>query len=175
MALKEEKKQAVMSLKEKLSRAGILILTDYRGLNVAQISELRGKLREEGIEYKVVKNTLTRIAARESGLEALNAYLEGPTAIAFGQEDPVAPAKILTGFAKGNDRLEIKAGMLSGGIIDLPQLKALADLPSREVLLGRVAGAMQAPVYGAAYAFNGLLTKTAYALKAICDQKAQEA
>ncbi len=174
MVIREKKRKAVEEIKEKISASNAVILTDYRGLNVAQISDLRRKLREEDIEYKVVKNTLTKIAVSEAGIEDLNTYLEGPTAIAFSKEDPVAPAKILSGFAKTNDKLKIKGGLLTGKFIDFNEIKALADLPSREVLLGRVVGGMQAPVYGMAYAMQGLLLKTVYALKAISEQK-QEA
>ncbi len=175
MTVKEKKKQVVEEIKHKISESQAVILTDYRGLNVSQINDLRNRLSQEGIEYTVVKNTLTRIAAREAGFEDLKTLLDGPTAIAFSKEDPVAPAKILSGFAKENDKLEIKGGLLEGKILDMVQIKYLADLPTREVLLGRVVGGMQAPVYGMAYAMQGLLRKTVYALKAISELKEQEA
>lgn len=175
MVVQEKKKKVVEEIKNKISESQTVILTDYRGLNVPQINDLRNRLSQEGIEYTVVKNTLTRIAAREAGFEDLTSLLEGPTAIAYSKEDPVAPAKILSGFAKENNKLEIKGGLLEGKIIDLIQIKSLADLPTREVLLAKVIGGMQAPVYGMAYAMQGLLLKTVYALKAISEQKEQEA
>jgi len=175
LVVQEKKKKVVEEIKNKISESQTVILTDYRGLNVSQINDLRNRLSQEGIEYTVVKNTLTRIAAREAGFEDLTSLLEGPTAIAYSKEDPVAPAKILSGFAKENDKLEIKGGLLEGKIIDLIQIKSLADLPTREVLLAKVIGGMQAPVYGMAYAMQGLLLKTVYALKAISEQKEQEA
>ncbi len=171
MAVKEEKKQAVQELKEKLEKSRVLILTNYRGLKVDEINELRNQLQEQGIEYKVVKNTLTRIATTEAGKDELNSYLEGPVAIAFSEDDPVVPSKVLTNYAKKNNNLEIKGGMLAGNIIDVAKIKDIAELPPRDVLLGKVVGGMQAPVYGMAYAMQGLLLKTVYALKAISEQK----
>ncbi len=171
MAVKEEKKQAVQELKEKLEKSRVLILTNYRGLKVDEINELRNQLQENGIEYKVVKNTLTRIATTEAGKDELNSYLEGPVAIAFSEDDPVVPSKVLTNYAKKNNNLEIKGGMLAGNIIDVANIRAIAELPPRDVLLGKVVGGMQAPVYGMAYAMQGLLLKTVYALKAISQQK----
>jgi len=173
VTVREEKKKAVQQLKEKLKASRVLILTDYRGLNVAEINELRNQLLEKGIEYKVVKNTLTKIATTEAGLDELNSYLEGPVAIAFAEDDPVVPAKVLSNFAKQNNKLEIKGGMLAGNIIDVAKIKTIAELPPRDVLLGKVVGGMQAPVYGMAYAAQGLLLKTVYALKAISEQKAE--
>lgn len=174
MVIREKKRKAVEEIKGKITASNAVILTDYRGLNVAEITDLRRKLREENVEYKVVKNTLTKIAVSEAGVEGLDTYLEGPTAIAFSKEDPVAPAKILSNFAKNNDKLKIKGGLLTGKFIDLNEIKVLADLPPREVLLGKVVGSLQAPVYGMVYAMQGLLQKTVYALKAICEQR-QEA
>jgi len=168
----DAKKQVVEEIKDRLQNIQAAVLTDYRGLNVAEVTELRTKLREAGIEFKVLKNTLTRIAANEVGLEGLDPYLEGPTAIAFGKEDAVAPAKILSDFAKTHKALEIKAGILENKVIDMDGVKALADLPSREVLLARVLGSMQAPMYGFAGTLQGLLRNTAYVLEAIREKKA---
>ncbi len=171
MGVREDKKRTVGELKEKMEGSRAFILADYRGLNVSEISDLRKRLSEEGIDFKVVKNTLTRIAASQAGYDELNTYLEGPTAIAFSEDDPVAPAKVLSTFAKENDKLKIKCGLLLGNLIELSDIKEIAELPPREVLLGKVVGGMQAPVYGMAYAMQGLLSKTVYALQAICDQK----
>lgn len=171
----EAKKQVVDEIKERLEKIQGAVLTDYRGLNVAEVTELRTKLREAGIEFKVLKNTLTRIAAHQVGLQDLDSYLEGPTAIAFGIDDPVAPAKILSEFAKAHKDLEIKAGILENKVIDAEGVKALADLPSREVLLAKVLGAMQSPMYGFAGSLQGVLRNFVYALDAVREKKAAEA
>lgn len=171
----EAKKRVVDEIKERLEKIQGAVLTDYRGLNVAEVTELRNKLREAGVEFKVLKNTLTRIAAHQVGLEDLDSYLEGPTAIAFGIDDPVAPAKILSEFAKAHKALEIKAGILENKVIDAEGVKALADLPSREVLLAKLLGAMQSPMYGFAGSLQGLLRNLVYVLDAVREKKAAEA
>ena len=138
----EEKKAIVDELKERLERTQVAILTDYKGLDVAAINDLRRKLREENIEYQVVKNTLLLRAAEGTDAELMKDHFKGPSAVALSYEDPVAPAKVLTQFAKDNAALEIKAGVMDGKLLELTDLKALADLPSREVLLGQLVGVM---------------------------------
>jgi len=170
----ELKQQVVSDIKAKLEGSTSAVLTDYRGLNVAQVTELRRKMREAGIEYKVLKNTMIRFAARELGLEELEPFLEGPTAVAFSA-DPVAPAKIIYDFAKTNKALEVKVGVLEGKVIEAAQVKALADLPSREELLAKVVGGMQAPLYGLASVLSGTLRSFVYALDAVRKQKEAEA
>ncbi|MBS4021498.1 MAG: 50S ribosomal protein L10 [Dethiobacter sp.] len=165
------KEQIVSEVKEDLKQAKSVIITDYRGLNVAQMTSLRRSLHSEKIKYVVVKNTLAKLAARELGLEELDVYFEGPTAIAFGFEDPVTPAKVLSKYAKDFDKLEIKGGLLEGKLIGLASVKALADLPSREILLGRVVGAFAAPMTGFAGAMQGILRKFVYTLDAVREQK----
>ncbi|QSQ08957.1 50S ribosomal protein L10 [Koleobacter methoxysyntrophicus] len=171
MPNREEKKQIVEELKDKLNQVKAAIFTDYRGLNVEEITELRKQLREAGIEYKVVKNTLTRIAAKDINMDFLEEYLNGPTAIAFSFEDPVTPAKILSKFANSHKALDIKAGLVEGKLIDVEGIKALADLPSREVLIAKVIGGMQAPISGLVGVLNGPMRGLVYALKAIQDKK----
>lgn len=171
----EAKKQVVEEIKVRFQNMQAAVLTDYRGLNVAEVTELRNKLRDAGVEFKVLKNTLTQIAANEVGLEGLEPYLAGPTAIAFGVNDPVAPAKILAEFAKVHKALEIKGGVLENKVIDFEGVKALADLPSREVLLAQVLGGMQTPMYGFAGSLQGVLRKFVYALDAVREKKAAEA
>lgn len=171
----EAKKQVVEEIKDRFQKMQSAVLTDYRGLNVGEVTELRSKLREAGIEFKVLKNTLTKIAADEVGLEGLDPYLEGPTAIAFGVEDVVAPAKILSDFAKTHKALEIKAGILENKVIDFEGVKALADLPSREVLLAKLLGSMQSPMYGFAGSLQGILRNFVYVLDAVREKKATEA
>jgi large subunit ribosomal protein L10 len=167
----EKKKQAVEKIRNKMQDAGVMILADYRGLNVSEVNQLRTELREAGIEYKVVKNTLTRIAAHELGLNDLDPHLEGPTAIAFSADDPARPAKILSNFAKAHKALELKAGVLEGKVIGLEGVKALADLPPREVLLARVLGGMQAPLYGLVTVLSGPMRSLVYTLDAVRAQK----
>ncbi|WP_374719335.1 50S ribosomal protein L10 [Parageobacillus toebii] len=142
----ELKKQIVAEIAEKFRASKSTVIVDYRGLNVAEVTELRKRLREAGIEFKVYKNTLTRRALAEVGLEGLNDVFTGPNAIAFSNEDVVAPAKILSEFAKDHEALEIKAGVIEGNIATLEEINALAKLPSREGLLSMLLSVLQAPI-----------------------------
>ncbi len=166
-----DKVAAVAEIKEKLSKSKGVIIADYRGLNVAQATELRKQLRDAGVEYRVVKNTLTILAAKESGLDDMVSLLSGPTAIAFGYGDPVAPAKVLSEFARTNKALEIKGGVLEGRLLDVDGVKALAILPSREELLGQVARGMQSPIAGLVNVLQGTIRNFVYALEAVRKQK----
>lgn len=140
-------KQAVVGeITDKLKAAATVVVVDYRGLSVSEVTELRKNLREQGIDFKVYKNSMSRRATEALGLEGLNEYLTGPNAIAFSNEDVVAPAKILNDFAKKNDKLEIKAGIIEGTIASQEEVKALAELPSREGLLSMLLSVLQAPV-----------------------------
>jgi len=167
-----KKEQEISEISKYMSESSITVLTDYRGLDVAEVTELRAKLREAGVKYKVAKNTLIKIAAHNLGITDLDKYLEGPTAIAFSA-DPVALAKILVEFAKTHNDLEVKSGLLDKKLMGAEELKELAKLPPREVLLGKVIGAMQSPLYGFAGSLAGLLRKFVYALDQIKEQKAQ--
>lgn len=140
-----EKQQIVADLTEKLKNAATGIFVDYCGLSVAQDTDLRKKLREAGVEYKVIKNTLCRFAIKEVGFDELDPILNGPTSLALSNEDPVAPAKVLTDFAKKNDKLEIKAGFMDGKVLSLDEIKRLADTPSRDVLLATILSSLNAP------------------------------
>ncbi len=142
----EQKKQAVAEMVEKLKTAQAGVLVDYRGLTVSEDTELRNKLREAGVEYKVVKNTLTRFAANEVGFGELDSVLNGPTSLALSFTDPVAPAKVIADFAKNNENLEIKSGFLDGKVISLDEIKTLASTPSKEVLIAKIMGSLNAPV-----------------------------
>jgi large subunit ribosomal protein L10 len=168
------KEKEVQEIKDKLSQAKVLVLTDYRGLDVPRINQLRNQLREQGGEYRVVKNTLTRIAVKELGCDALDKHLEGPTAIAFGYEDETALAKVLIKFGKENDALKVKAGLLEGVFISPEKIKSLSELPAREALLGQVLGAFQAPLYSLAGVLSANIRSLAYALKAVQELKEQE-
>lgn len=166
-----EKEAMVAELQEKLSSAQGVVLTDYRGLNVKAMTELRKKLREAGVEFRVVKNTLTGLAAKGAKIEGLSQFLTGPTAVAFGLKDPVIPAKILVDFAKDHKELKIKVGILAGQVIDAERVEALAKLPSREELLAQVARGFQAPIAGLVNVLQGTLRSLVYALDAVRRQK----
>jgi large subunit ribosomal protein L10 len=154
-----EKQLAVNEVSEKLKSSSCTIVTDYRGLNVAQVTLLRKTLREAGIEFTVLKNTLARRATANAELTELDEFLTGPTAIAFSKDDVVSPAKILTEFAKKNDKLSVKAGVVEGRVVGYDQIKALADLPSREGLLSMLLSVLQAPVRNFALAVKAVAEK----------------
>ena len=137
-----EKKQLVEALHQKFIDSKIVILTDYKGLDVDTINELRRKLKESNIEYKVVKNTLLIRASEETDVALLKDHFHGPSAIAMSYDDPVSPAKVLADFAKVNDKLEIKIAVMAGKILDINAIKSLSALPSREVLLGQLLSTM---------------------------------
>ena len=142
----ENNKKIVADLVETLKSAQAGVLVDYRGITVEQDTQLRTKLREAGVEYKVVKNTLTRFAANEVGYQELDEALHGPTALAISSTDPVAPAKVLSDFAKDVEAVEIKAGFLDGKVITLDEIKTLANTPSREVLIAKIMGSLNSPI-----------------------------
>lgn len=171
----EIKKQVVAEVTEKFNDAKSVVITDYRGLTVAEVTELRNRLREAGVEYKVIKNTLLKIAAKDAGIEGADEYFQGPTAVAFGVNDAVAPAQVLAKFVKDYKKLEIKGGVLDGKAIGLDEVKALADLPPREVLLGQVASVFQAPIVGLVNVLQGPIRKLGYALEEVRKLKETEA
>ena len=142
----EQNKKVVADLVELLKSAQAGVLVDYRGITVEQDTQLRNKLREAGVEYKVVKNTLTRFAANEVGFQELDPSLHGPTALAISSTDPIAPAKVLSDFAKDVEAIEIKAGFLDGKVISLDEIKTLANTPSREVLIAKIMGSLNSPI-----------------------------
>ena len=172
--IRPEKAGKVAELKDLLSSSKGAVLVDYCGLTVAEDTELRSKMREAGVKYMVAKNTFIRIAAQEAGIEGLDAYLEHNTAVAFSAEDPVAPAKILNDFSKDHKALEIKAGILDGKVIALDEVKALAELPSREELLAKLVGSMQAPISGLVNVLQGTIRNFVYTLEAVRQKKEQE-
>lgn len=172
-AVLESKQQVVNEISEKLNRAVSAVLTDYRGLNVSEATKLRKELRDAGVEYRVLKNTLTKLAAEKVGLDELNKDLVGPTAIAFSYDDPVAPARILSKFAKDHKKLVLKAGVVEGKVIDFAGVTALAELPPREVLLSQVLAGFQAPVSGFVNVLQGNLRNFACVINAIKEQKEQ--
>lgn len=139
----QEKVTAVEDLKSRFDGVKTVVLTEYRGLTVRELSELRKQLRAVSAEYKVVKNRLARLAIKSSALEGLGTHLKGPTAVIFSKQDPVAVAKALHAFARAHQLLAIKAGYVEGQMLPPPGLKALADLPSREALRAQLVGAIQ--------------------------------
>jgi len=160
MATLESKKQTVQEIADHLKESQTTIVVDYRGLDVAEVTELRKSLREAGVEYKVYKNTLARRALQDTDLQELEESLVGPTAIAFSKDDVVAPAKILHNFSKDHKALEIKGGAIEGKIATVDQIKELASLPDYEGLLSMLLSVLQAP-----------MRNFAYVTKAIAEQK----
>ena len=164
------KQAAIAELTELFRESGAAVLTEYRGLSVSQLSQLRTSLRANG-SYSVVKNTLTQIAAKEAGVTAFDGHLTGPSAIAFVTGDPVEAAKSLRDFAKANPLLVIKAGVLDGKAMSAEEITKLADLESREVLLAKLAGAMNGNLAKAAGLFAAPLSQAARVLAALSEQK----
>ena len=143
-----ERAAGISALRGKLSGARSAVLTDFRGLSVAELTELRTLLRKSAVEYTVVKNTLAKIAVANTELASLAAHLEGPTAIAISRSDVVAPSKVLTTWSKTRPTFSIKGGVVEGRLVGPAEIVALADLPPREILLARLAGTFQAPLQG---------------------------
>jgi large subunit ribosomal protein L10 len=165
-----EKVAVVADVRERFEAADAALLTEYRGLNVKAMAELRRQLRPVGGEYKVYKNTLVRFAARELGADELEALLVGPTAITFVSGDAAAAAKALRDYARTNQALVVKGGLMGRTVLSAADVVALADLPSRDVLLAQVAGAFQAPLAKMAGLLQALPRNFAYGLKALIDQ-----
>lgn len=166
-----DKEAAVKELEEEFSKAKSMVMTDYIGLDVAEMTELRDKLRDAGVDYKVVKNTLAKIAANNSDLSEINDFFRGPTAIAFGIEDVVSPAKILDEFAEDHEVLEIKGGYLNGQVISKEKVESLAKIPSREELLAKAFSSMKAPISGLVNVLSGNMRNLVSVLSQIKDQK----
>lgn len=171
----EQKKATVASLVEKIQNAVGGVIVDYKGISVADDTALRRKLREAGVEYAVVKNTLLRFAFDNTGLGELDPQLNGSTAIAIAS-DAVAAAKILSEYStKTKEAFKIKGGFVDGKVIDKEGVKALAELPSKEVLIATVLAGFNAPITGFVNVLNGNIRGLAAALKAIADKKSEEA
>ncbi|MBS4538007.1 50S ribosomal protein L10 [Clostridium sp. D2Q-11] len=142
----EQKQQVVQEIRDKISNAKSVVLVDYRGLNVDEVSELRRKYSEAGVEYKVYKNTMMRFAFKEEGFEEFTSYLKGPSAIAISTEDPVIAARVTNDFAKEHKKLELKAGIVEGDVLNLEKITAIANLPSKEQLLTQLVVGLNAPI-----------------------------
>ncbi len=165
-----QKEATVSELTKNFEDSTAVLLTEYRGLTVAQLKELRTSIRQDA-EYAVVKNTLTKIAAKNAGIEGLDDDLTGPSAIAFVHGDPVAVAKGLRAFAKANPLLVIKGGYFDGAALSPEEVNKLADLESREVLLAKLAGAFKASLFGAAYMFNAPLSQAVRTVDALREKQ----
>jgi len=168
----DQKKQIVKDLNEKFSRSKIVILTDYKGLDVTEMNDLRRKLREAEIEYKVVKNTLLIRASAETDVALIKDAFTGPSAVALSYNDPIAPAKVLTDFTKNYQKLEIKVGVMNGRVLDLSTITALANLPPREVVLSQLLSTLNGVPTSLLRTINGIPQSLLNVLQAIKEQKA---
>lgn len=169
---KQEKIEAVGELQQDIQQSNALLMTDYRGLTVSEITELRRNLRGAGADYKVVKNTLFTRAAKDADVEAdMSDILAGPTAVAFVHQDPVAIAKALVDFAKTHKLLDIKGGYVDGRVFNADQIQALSKVPPREVLIGQMLGAFQSPITGFVGTLSGILSEFVFTLQAVADKK----
>jgi len=174
MLTREQKQVLVAEWQKRFKEAKAVIITDFRGLNVAQMTQLRRELRQAQAEYKVVKNTLLKRAAAGIDQGRLQEFFMGPTGMVYTFSDPVAPAKVLKSFIQENPALQIKAGMLEGKLIDKEQLSALATLPSREVLLGQLLAGLQAPLRNLLMVLQANTRKLLHTLEAIKQKKSGE-
>lgn len=166
-----EKEKIVEALHEKFSKARAVLITDFRGLNMPAMDELRTQLRDASVEYQVVKNTLMSRAAAGTDMALLKEHFLGPCAVALSYEDPVAPARVLMKFSEGNAALEVKVGVVEGQIVDLAGITRLSTLPSQEVLLGQLFSVMNAPVTRLVTVLGGVLRDFMGVLGAIKRQK----
>lgn len=168
---KEKKSQQVVELSDRFARSKAVVLTEYKGLTVAEIAELRKILKEVGAEYKVAKNTLINIVAKGTPVESAKDFFMGPTGLVFGYDDPIAAAKKLLEYASRNDKFKLKSGVIEGRLCSVEEIKAMSQLPSRNVLLGMMAGTFQAPLSKLAGALNATVTQFAYALESLKNKK----
>ena len=166
-----EKVQAVADIKERIEGARAVYLTEFRGLTVSQLQDLRNKLRASGADYKVVKMTLARLATDELEIEGISQHLVGPTALTFANDDAVATAKALKDVSQENDKLVIKAGIMAGDVLLPEQVSKLADIEPREVLLAKIAGGAKAPLYKAAGLFSAFNRNAANMFSQLLDKK----
>lgn len=170
---RELKGQVVAEIKDRFERAGSVVMVDYRGINVEDVTKLRKQFRDAGVEYVVLKNTLVKRALAELNIEGMDAMLEGPSAFAFGYEDPVAPAKVIKDFVAKtkSEHVKVKGGLVDGKVIDIKGVNALADLPPKEVLIAKMMGSMNAPITGFVGVLSATLRSLVYAVEAVRKQK----
>jgi large subunit ribosomal protein L10 len=170
-----EKVAEVEAITERFQSAQSMVLADYTGLSVAQMTVFRQTCREKSVECRVVKNRLACIAADNSGLAIMKDHLKGPTAIVFGAESQVDPAKIVVDFAKDNEAMEIKGGFLEGAFLDKSQIVALSKVPSKDELIAKMMGSINSPLTGLAATVNGVVAALARTIDAVAKQKAEAA
>lgn len=168
---REQKAEVISSLSKKFSDAVALVFTDYKGMTVAEMSELRDFLRKDGIEFRVVKNTLARIASDSSIGSVAKDLFKGPLAVAIGYDDPAVVPKRVLEFIKKNEKLQLRGGVIEGRLYSLDEVKAVAELPSREILLSMLIGSFQAPLGKMASALTATITRLGYALNALKTKK----
>ena len=171
----ESKAALIEEIKELLNTCQSAVIVDYRGLTMEEDTALRKQFREAGVVYKVLKNTYVKRAADELGITGLDADLNGPTAVAFGINDPASPAKIIKKFIADKKKMTVKCGIVDKQHIDVKGVDALADLPSREVLIAKLLGSMNAPITGLVSVLGGTVRKLLYALNAVADSKSEPA
>ena len=162
----EQKQAVVADLVEKLKNSPAGVVVNYQGITVEDDTAMRKALREAGVKYMVMKNSLTGRACEEVGLGDMKQYLSGMTAIAIGSEDPIAPAKVIKKYAEKIESFQILAGYLDGAVVDSATVNALADIPSKEVLIAKFLGSIKSPLYGFAYALQAVIDKNNEAAEA---------
>jgi len=167
------KSQIVDEVVEMISKSSSLVLIDYKGLTVAQDTELRNEFRSQGVDYKVIKNRILVRAFNKLGYTGFDSDLEGPTAVAFGSEDITAPAKVLTAKAKQFPKIKIKSGLVDGTYLDVAGVRSIASLQSKEVLIAKMLGSLLAPISGLAGVLNNTLASLPRVLQAVADAKAE--
>lgn len=170
-----KKKSEVTEISEKIKKAQSFVLADYRGINVEEVTQLRNDLRKAEVEYKVIKNTMIRFAAKENGLDDLLPHLEGPTAIAISYTDPVAPAKVLNDYVKKHENFKLKAGYVEGKVINADEVRRLASIPSREELVAKMLGSFNSPIAGLVNVLNANIRGLVIALNAIAEKQGAKA
>ncbi len=173
--VRPEKIAEVELLTEKLRMSEGLVLADFTGLNVAEISEFRSRCREKGVEFRVVKNRLARRAAAEAECQEIETFLQGPTGIAFGLESAVEPAKVVIDFAKDHEQMVVKGGYLDGKLLDSAEVEALSKIPGREELLSMLMRTMQGPTTGVVGCLSGVMRNLVGVLDAVAKEKAEAA
>ncbi|MHB8881441.1 MAG: 50S ribosomal protein L10 [Thermodesulfovibrionales bacterium] len=168
---KQEKAVIITDLKDRFSKAKAVVLTDYKGMTVAELTQLRILLKKSSLDYGIVKNTLAKIAAQDTKVSVAGEHFKGPVGIAIGYDDPVLVVKKVLEFAKGNDKLQVKGAVVEGKFCEPKEVREIASLPSREVLLSMLAGAFQAPASKMAAALAATVTTFAYAVEALNNKK----
>jgi large subunit ribosomal protein L10 len=174
-ANKDAKTEQVEEIRKKFERANSVVLVEYAGMNVLEVTDLRNQFRKSNVEYRVLKNTLVNLATNELSIAGLEPFLKGTTAVAFGYEDPTAPAKVLSEYLKKASKLQIKCGLVGKKLVSAKEVDALAKIPPKEVLVAKLLGTMNAPITGFVSVLNGPARALVCALRAVQEQKAKSA